>query len=294
MPNRFNIFKQLGAVAQLPGQLRRTRQSREKQRELEARLARVREQQPVEQATQIQTSPQFQQISTTPVTPTKTETVSGTISSEMTPRQEIASNIMDVLEGIIASGQQISSTITDAEIDTLAASLDLPKFLAQAELEIAPEYEQKYMLAKEDLSRTLSEIGEELGLQEAGIRREATEQLRTGRETLAGRGLALSGRRQRFERELEEEKQRQITQRQRQALQATGEAGRLAERRLGTEALQEFEVPQIAGRPAFQLEQQPIVGELQREREAMKGGIGRELRLQEAQRRAFTRRQIPT
>ena len=68
-----------------------------------------------------------------------------------TPETQLINSIADIFESIIQSGQQISPTITSEEIDVLAQSLNLEDFLAQAEVEIAPEYAQKFRLATEDL-----------------------------------------------------------------------------------------------------------------------------------------------
>lgn len=199
----------------------------------------------------------------------------------------VEQQINDVIGAVISSGKTINPGLTPEDL----AAIDPAKFLSEAEKMIAPEYQQKFSVAKDSLSRTLSELGYDLGLKKTNIEKKVDYAKRTGIEDLAGRGLAFSSNREMFESDLNEEKDAALKDADVSAYRLAQDASTRAEGLLGTQGVQSLNPGQIGGR-SLSFSSTPLVGSLNTDKAYTAESISKELANQEAQRRAYTTRNL--
>lgn len=210
-------------------------------------------------------------------------TGNGTGSAASTVDQQIN----DVLGAVISSGQTINPGLTAEDL----AAIDPAKFLEEAQKIIAPEYQQKFAVAKDSLTRTLSELGYDLNLKKENINENADRANRTGMEDLAGRGLAFSSNRETFESDLQDQRDSALTDADVSAYRLAQDAATKAEGLLGTSGVQALGTPAIGGR-SLSFSSVPVVGSLNTDKAYTAESISKELANQEAQRRAYTTRNL--
>jgi len=200
----------------------------------------------------------------------------------------IDQQIDSIIQTMIESGKAINPGLTDEDLD----AIDPANFLAEAEKSIDPYYRQKFAEVRDGLVRSLNEIGYDLNLQRQKTEESASEVLRTGGEELAGRGLAFSSTRDRFNTDTETAKQRDLLAADTKALRGAQEFGTAAESLIGTSALKGMSTPSIAGRQPFDFSSEPLTGTLVSERKYSAESIAKELAADEAARRAYTTRAL--
>jgi len=189
-------------------------------------------------------------------------------------------NVVDVLD---KSGYKPNPDLTPEDI----AALDPKNFMQQAEGLVAPFYKQEFNQAKTDFGRILDQIKGTYGRNEQDINRQTEQAQLTGRESLAGRGLAFSGQRNTFEQNTLDTKQRAEDQARRLAFNQAGTVGRSLERQLGTANIGDLQAPQINGRSLFNFSQEPVIGTLERQRLYEKKQMARQLSTDAARKRGY-------
>ncbi len=205
-----------------------------------------------------------------------------------TDPDQIENYIIDnIISPIVDSGNTVNPNITPQQLEDLDPAI----FLREAEASIAPEYKQKFGLAKEDLVRGLQEIGVDLSEELSGITRQAKQTRLQGREAFAGRGLAFSGQRETFETNISGAEQRATEQSRKLAFREAGQLGRTGERLIGSERVRGLEIPQIGGEQAF-TPKGGLIGSLEREKQFTVESLAKESETQERQERAFATRSL--
>lgn len=204
--------------------------------------------------------------------------------SDPTVREAVneAQDLVDVIvESNLANGNVINEVITVEDL----SDMDIAKFLAEAEAEIAPEYRGKFQQAKDALTQKLADVGFDLKrTKEANVRTTDINR-RAGQEEIAGRGLAFSGQRNEFEEDtsralsLAQTASEETARRQRQT------AGSAAESQLGTER-----VRNLGFGNQFKLSEENVLGSLVSERQYVKENLAKEKNRQERERRAYAAR----
>lgn len=162
--------------------------------------------------------------------------------------QELYSTLKDYLDELKSRGETINP-----EIEITQAQV--AEFTKQAEREISPFFKEQLQLARSNFLRELGFTTSEIERQEEELERRFGRQLETIGESVAERGLALSGRRLKSEQELAEETQRQIEDARRRAQFAAGTAARSFAEEFGGAHVPQFafrEVPTvISGQKQF-------------------------------------------
>ena len=195
---------------------------------------------------------------------------------DVTPEQDLE----DVMDAIVESGQTINP---DADF----ASLSIEEFLAEAEKIVAPEYKQKFDLAKQNLATHYERVGEDLNLAIEGIQRQASETKTASGEEYAGRGTTFSSRRGMYERKLGEESERQQEAKRTLAFRSAEDAGRTTEHLIGSEKYGELSIPLIGGEQAY-TPTGGLIGSLETDRQYSKDRIAKQLELEQNQRKALS------
>lgn len=212
---------------------------------------------------------------------------SGSTTQGMSP-SDMERAIDDALHAIIGSGYAINPGLTPEDI----AAIDPAKFMDSAAATIAPEYQQKFSVASDALKRVLSNTQEDYTASTTKTNREADASLLSGTETIAGRGLAFSGAREKFigdvgyERQLGLDEAAKTAQRTRQTALGT------AEGLLGTSGVQNLGVNTNIGGRSLAFSSTPIVGSYNSEKAYTTESIAKQLASQEAQRRSYATRQL--
>ena len=196
--------------------------------------------------------------------------------------------INDIISSIISSGKTVNPNLTEKDL----AELDPSVFLQQAENSIAPEYRDKFQTVKDNLTRELTNVGYDLTKKIEENKRITKQNLETGTEELAGRGLAFSGQRTKFEQDTTGAQTRADEADRTLAFRSAQETGSEAEQKIGTSALQNYSAPQIEGRQPFSFSTTPLTGSLTSERQYLKESMAKELEQQERSRRAYSTRQL--
>ena len=196
--------------------------------------------------------------------------------------------INDIISSIVSSGKTVNPNLTEKDL----AELDPSVFLQQAENSIASEYKEKFQTTKDNLTRELTNIGYDLTKKIEENRRITQSNLETGTEELAGRGLAFSGQRTRFEQDTTGAQTRADEAARTLAFRSAQETGSEAEQKIGTSALQNYSSPQIEGRQPFSFYSTPLTGSLTSERQYLKESMAKELEQQERSRRAYSTRNL--
>lgn len=215
-------------------------------------------------------------------TPTTTQNPSSTGNAT------IDKMIEDILASVVSSGKTINPNLTEADL----ADLDPAIFLQQAEAMIAPEYREKFEVTKNNLTRELSNIGYDLTKKVEDNARITKQNLETGTEDLAGRGLAFSGKREQFVTETADAKARADESARVLAFRSAQDKGSTAESLIGTSSLQGASLPTINGQRPFEFSTTPLVGSLTSEKQYLKESLAKELETQERIRRAYATRQL--
>jgi peptidoglycan hydrolase-like protein with peptidoglycan-binding domain len=224
---------------------------------------------------------------TTTVQPNPTVVNTPTTKTAAQITKEIDDLVGQIVESVVASGKGINPNLTAEDL----AELDPAEFLAQAEKSIAPEYKQKFEVAKTALSTGLADLGYDLNLKKEQIARETAENLDTGTEDLAGRGLAFSGQREKFVGDTAAAKTRAEESAATTAFRSAQEKVGTAEGLLGTEGVRSLLPSSFAGRN-LSLSNEPLIGSLTSEKQYLKESMAKELEYQERQRRAYASRQL--
>lgn len=148
---------------------------------------------------------------------------------------EALSGLEDYLNQLEARGQVLNPNVQlDSKI--------LAKFTEQAEKEIDPYYKTQLKLARDSLTRDLNYSAEQLGRDEQDLERTYQKQVRTIGENSAEQGFALSGQRQRSERDLALDTQNTIENNRRQLSFNAGNAVGQYARQYGSENLPETQI----------------------------------------------------
>ena len=199
-----------------------------------------------------------------PGTPGEVPGVEGGITDQL---QEPYKTMIDIMRQQLDELQKRGQTVNaDIEITPervaefmrqAEGTLDI--FLPYAEKEILPYYKNQLKLAREGFLRGLGYGKDQLLRTEQDIERKFQKTFQQIGESAAERGFALSGARQREEREFTEETQRGIEAVRRQfGFEAGGEARKFAQR-FGTANVPEFEI-QEEGRPLYELSPSTYAG----------------------------------
>lgn len=197
------------------------------------------------------------------------------------PQDKIVSDLESVIDSLVESGKTINPNIKFDDIS-------IEQFLAEAEKTIAPEFKQKFDVALQDLNTHLGRLGYDLEQRIGDVKRQAEQVRLQGRETLAGRGTALSSDRGRFEEDVSGAEERDIESGRELTFRSGQDAFNTTERYLGSGAFKDnAPSTQLAGRN-LQFSANPLVGSLESERQFSKEAIARQLQTDEYQRRAFT------
>lgn len=196
--------------------------------------------------------------------------------------------IDDALHAIIGSGYAINPGLTPEDI----AAIDPAKFMESAAATIAPEYQQKFAVASDTLKRALGNTKEDYDSSVEKTNREADASLLTGTETLAGRGLAFSGAREKFIGDIGYERQLGLDDAARTAQRTGQTALGTAEGLLGTSGVQNLGVNTNIGGRSLAFSSTPIVGSYNSEKAYTTESIAKQLASQEAQRRSYATRQL--
>jgi hypothetical protein len=125
---------------------------------------------------------------------------------------------------------------------------DWRDFLDQANQTIDPYYQEQYKQIRDITSRKISQIEQDLGLKTGELQRTSERNVRTGRETLADRGLTFSGQRQTFEQQSKDELQRSLDLANTEAQRSAQDILRQAEGQSGTSNLQGYVPNTVGGR----------------------------------------------
>lgn len=220
-----------------------------------------------------------------PTQPTRTQQPAPTPDVDKTIA-DIERYINDIVDSVVASGKTINPNITPQEL----AAIDPAVFLQQAENSIADEYKGKFQTIKDSLTRTLGNIGYDLNLKKQETQRKYESDLEMGQEELAGRGLAFSGNRIKFEGKLSDQMQRDQTAAEVAATRGVQEAASGAEEKIGTEQVRGLNFGDFQNK--IQLGSVPVTGSLTSERQYLKESMAKELEKQERERRAYATRSL--
>lgn len=168
------------------------------------------------------------------------------LPSEYTELLGVMSSYLDELQ---KRGQMINPNV---EI----SPEKIAEFMSQASREIDPYYSSQLNLARESLLRDLGYTTQDILRQEKEAEINYGRQLRTLGESAAEQGFALSGTRQRSERELAGDTQRTLEANRMKLAQTTGTAARTFAQQYGGGAINipsVRELPQVvAGQSTFQ------------------------------------------
>ena len=205
-----------------------------------------------------------------------------------TSEADMESAIEDAFTAILSSGYTINPGLTAEDI----AAIDPKNFMASAEATIAPEYKQKFAVASDTFKRALGQTTEDYESSVAKTNRAADESLLTGTETLAGRGLAFSGAREKFIGDIGYERNLALGEAAKTAQRAGQTALSTAEGLIGTTGVQNLGISTNIGGRGLQFSSSPVVGQYTSERSYTTEAIAKQLASQEAQRRAYTTRQL--
>lgn len=203
---------------------------------------------------------------------------------------DIEQKINSMVDAAVASGKIINPNLTPEDI----ANIDPSEFFKQAESSISPYYKEKFQTIKDSLSKTLSNLGYDLGLKKESINRTADTNLRTGKEELASRGLTFSSGRTMFEKNTNDQRQRDLTAAQNDATRSAQIAASDAESKLGTAELSRMSIPSVgdyAYSPGGYFST-PLTGSLNSERQYAIESTSKELQTQDAIKRAYATRAL--
>ena len=148
-------------------------------------------------------------------------------SSQSSP---VAKTAEDYAKAVYGSGLTMNTNIDESAFNMLSYK-DL---MSEAEGIVSPYYQERLKTTKSDLQLYADRLGTDLGLAESGILRESTEKRETGRETLADRGLAFSGKKEKFESDLTSETTRAIEEKRTLAFRNAQDALYKAENQVGS------------------------------------------------------------
>ena len=200
---------------------------------------------------------------------------------------DVEKYVNSVVDAVVASGKTINPNLTAEDL----AAIDPATFLQQAENSIAPEYAGKFAEVKDSLIRTLSNLGYDLNLKKQSIQREAAAAMDTGEEELAGRGLTFSGKRLKFTQDLNDETARSLAAEDVATGRNVQEAISSAEGKIGTEQVRNLGFANPTSQ-SIQYNSSPLIGSLTSERQFLKESMAKELARGEAERRAYTTRNL--
>ena len=135
--------------------------------------------------------------------------------------------MQDYVKKLEAQGKAINPNI---KIDDAT----LAKFTEQAKTELAPYYKQIFDIAQKDVETAFSRISEDYATRERDIGLQYGKSLENTQESYARRGLAFSSDRQKSEKELADETQRNLDLAAQTATRGAMDTGLAAERKLGS------------------------------------------------------------
>ena len=144
--------------------------------------------------------------------------------------ESLPAYIQKMIEMVIASKKVVNPGLTAEDL----AAVDPKNFLAQAEASISPYYKSKFQVIKDDLSKTFSNLGYDLGVKKEEINRQTEQNRLSGEEELSGRGLTFSSTKDTFLSDTEAARQRSLTAADVAAQRAGDVAGSSAQAQLGT------------------------------------------------------------
>lgn len=216
-----------------------------------------------------------------PAAPSSGVTSSGSVNA-------VDPHINAIMDAVVASGYTINPALTPEQL----AAIDPATFLAQAEASLTPYYKQKFQTTKEDLTRTLGELGYDLNLKQTDLTRTSKESTLTGDETLAGRGLAFSSTRSKFQTDTADQLSRDMSAAQTTATRSAQDASSKAEGLLGTAEFGTASLPSVGSYTPSSSYSSPLVGSLQSERQYSIEAMGKELQTQDAINRAYASRSL--
>jgi|GEM_PF-6156924 len=226
----------------------------------------------------------FRQENINQPTPTPTPTPAPSYANNNTNAPvDYTKQIESILETMIASGKTINPNLTIEDL----ADLDPADFLRQAEIEVSDEYKGKFAQVKDELTRSLTNIGYDLTKTQESNKRITEQNLEAGTEEISGRGLAFSGQRETFIKDTSSALSRANESAREMAFRGAQTAGTSAESKIGTSNLSGLSTPQIDGQRGFSFSSEPLTGSLVSERSFAKESMAKQLELDERTRRAF-------
>ena len=157
-------------------------------------------------------------------------------------------SLIDVIQNYLTSRPATNFRINP---DLGVTEQDMTKFLTQAKQELQPYFGALFQQNVQDFQRGISQVAEDVGINERQLEAQANQQLGNLQENFARRGLTFSTARAQGEKSLLESTQQAIERGRREAVRRSLELGTSAERTLGSQNL-----PQIIG---LEAPPQPII-----------------------------------
>lgn len=159
-------------------------------------------------------------------TPSTSGNGSGNTGTNGSGLPDSANKMLDVLQ------DKITNSVINPDVEINSTMID--GFLAQAKQELAPYYGQLFKQADEDLRVGFKQIGEDLASNEEQLGRKYGQDLQATQESLAARGLAFSGIRDKQENDLASQTKSAIEAGRREAERRALDLGTKGERLLGS------------------------------------------------------------
>lgn len=174
--------------------------------------------------------------------------------SSLSQIDSLAQNLVSsAVEGAIQNGKTINPNADLSLVDYTA-------FLSEAEKQISPYYKEKFAQVKDQLSRTLQNLGVELQTQEEKIQRGVEDTRLATNEALADRGLVFSSRFEDTQKKFADEQTRQLDEARRLAFNKAQDTLSGAESLIGTEGVKPLST-QVGGR-SLSFSSTPLTGDL--------------------------------
>lgn len=181
-------------------------------------------------------TPQYTGNSSQPIVNLKNlvETANGYIDSttnQFYTKEDVVTQVAnDIAPGLVASGITVNP-------DVLKLT-SFEDFMTQAGDRVNPYYKSMYESTKNLVSTKLTQLSQDLGLKTDELNRTSDNNIRTGRETLAERGLSFSGQRQTFDTESQQSLNRNLDLANTSAFRSGQDILTQAESQIGTSNLQ--------------------------------------------------------
>ena len=169
----------------------------------------------------------------------------------------VQKHVDDVVTAVVSSGKTVNPGLTPEDL----AAIDPANFLTQAEAVISPSYKEKFQVVKDSLLRDFSNLGYDLNKSIEDTNRVTAENQLTGREDLAGRGLAFSGTRNKFETDTIDKQTRAVEDANVKTQRLAQEAASSAESKIGTEAVRGLNLTPFGGQ-SVQFGSTPLTGSI--------------------------------